>query len=283
MIGSGTNARDAGAQGSPDREGLPDREGSPDRAAGLQAQAQALTQAAQPQPEQVEMFRGYPVRVRRLVAGGRSFELLGPDNYEALVDDPRVVKRFEQDEFMPYWAEFWPATLLLADLVAAWPEVSAAADAERPRVLELGCGLGLVSLVATSRGYQVLASDYEDDALAFVQHSARRSGVPAPECRYVDWRGRYDDLALDFIVACEVLYETRNLKPIAEFVAGHLRAGGEALIVDSYRQTADAFEPIARHCGLSVTIEGLERPGETPDKPLRGRVFRLRHKAAESA
>lgn len=219
------------------------------------------------------MFRGYPIKVRRFELAGRTFELLGPDEYERLLDDPRVLARFQHDEFMPYWAEFWPASLLLADEVAAWPAVDGSEPA--PRLLEIGCGLGLVGLVAASRGYRVIASDYDDDALAFVVESARRNGLPPPETRYVDWRENYPDLQLERIVAAEVLYEARNLRPVAQFVRNHLKPGGQALIVDANRSTADRFEAVATECGLTVNCRSVERAGHDGPKPICGRVFRL--------
>lgn len=225
----------------------------------------------------VETIRGYPVRVRRPTVGGRTYELLGPANYESLVDDPRVAERFRQDEYMPYWAEFWPACLILADWVAAWPD---AMSGSRLHVLELACGLGLVGLVAAAGGHRVIMSDYDEDALAFVRESARRSGVPTPETRYIDWRERYDDLRPDRIVASEVLYETRSIKPIAEFIAYHLSEGGEALICDANRSTAGLFDSVARDCGLSVREEQVRRGAEGEWGPVAGRIFVVRQKEA---
>ena len=227
--------------------------------------------------EPLAQFRGYPVSRRRFELAGRTFELLGPANYESLIDDPRVAARFEQDEYMPYWAESWPASLLLADAVASWEPPPA--QSRPPCVLELGCGLGLVSLVATCLGFRVIASDYDEDALAFLVESARRNGLPAPETRYVDWRETYADLRLDRFVAADVLYETRNLRPIAEFVRGHLKPDGFALICDANRSTADDFDTVARHCELEVEVCPVERPASPDGKPIRGRIFRLRHKA----
>lgn len=216
-------------------------------------------------------FRGYPVMERRFAIGEQQYELLGPANFEELIDDPRVVSRFERDEYLPYWAEFWPACLLLCDEIAAWPPASV----DRPAaVLEFGCGLGLPSLVAASRGYRVIASDYDEDALAFVALSFARNGLPAPELRFVDWRETYPGLVLDAIVAAEVLYERRSVEPIARFIAGHLAPHGVALLVDGRRQTADAFPRQAAACGLRVEASERERPG--PDgRPIRGRVFRV--------
>ena len=68
----------------------------------------------------VERFRGYPVRRLDMRVAGERYVILGPDNYESLLDDPSVITRFERDEYMPYWAEFWPAALLLAEEVAQW-------------------------------------------------------------------------------------------------------------------------------------------------------------------
>jgi SAM-dependent methyltransferase len=216
-------------------------------------------------------FRGYAVKTRRVHVGDREYELLGPRDFDALLEEARVQQRFDQDEYLPYWAEFWPTCLVLADAVAAWGP----APHDPPHVLEIGCGLGLVSLVAAGLGYRVTASDYDEDALAFVAENAKRNGLPCPELRYLDWREHYADLRPQRLVGAEVLYETRSLRPVAEFISGHLAAGGFALLSDANRSTADAFETIARHCGLRVETTPAQRPGREPGPIIRGRLFRL--------
>ena len=64
-----------------------------------------------------------------------------PLDPEALLDEDA----FDRDEFMPYWAEVWPSGLALARHVAGL-------DLTGLAVLELGCGLGLPSLVASLAG-----------------------------------------------------------------------------------------------------------------------------------
>lgn len=221
----------------------------------------------------IEQFRGYPVLVRKIPVRSRTYEIVGPANYEQLIDDPRVIQRFAQDEFLPYWAEFWPATRVLADIVADWP--APPADQSPPTVFELGCGLGLVGLVAAARGYRAILSDYDEDSLAFVQESARRNGVSV-ETRFIDWRQHYADLRPNILLAAEVLYENRNGRPIAEFIRSHLAVGGEAIIVDAFRRPADAFPAIAMDSGLRVDIGESEWTPPDGGKTIRARLFRVR-------
>src|SRR4051794_2998884 len=78
--------------------------------------------------------------------GGRQLSILRPRDAEALIDE----RAFEQDEFLPYWAELWPAGVALARAVAE-------RELAGQRVLELGCGLALPSLAAAACGARVLA------------------------------------------------------------------------------------------------------------------------------
>jgi predicted nicotinamide N-methyase len=227
----------------------------------------------------MDEFRGYRVHWEPLTVGGHTYELLMPVGPDELLDDPRVVARFERDEYLPYWATLWPAALLLAESVATWPAVSG--NPEPSTVLELGCGLGLVGLVALRMGCRVILSDYDEDALAFARASARHNGLLEPETRFIDWRLEYDDLRPQRILAADVLYETRNLRPIARFIRTHLAPGGVALVSDAQRSTADTFAAEARAAGLEVEVRTARHAAPAaapwlPNKAAAGRIFELR-------
>jgi predicted nicotinamide N-methyase len=125
--------------------------------------------------------------------------LLRPDVPEALIDEDA----FADDEFLPYWAELWPAALALAE---ALPEVRGL------RVVELGCGLGVTSLVAAARGADVVATDWAEDAVALLRRNAERNGL-ALRAEVWDWRERRDE-RFDLALAADVLYEQRNVEPV---------------------------------------------------------------------
>lgn len=98
-----------------------------------------------------------------VAVGGLSVRLLRPSEPEELF---AVAADARGDA--PYWAELWPCARSLASHVAML-------ELTGMRVLELGCGLALPSLVAALRGADVLASDVSADALELVAESGRRT------------------------------------------------------------------------------------------------------------
>ena len=135
-----------------------------------------------------------------------------PSEPEALLDE----EAFANDEFMPYWAELWPAGLALAE---ALPD-----DLTGVRVVELGCGLGVPSLVAAARGATVTAVDWAADAIALLRENAARNGLELEAVR-ADWRSF--EGSFDLALAADVLYEERNVEPLVELM---LRLAPRALV-----------------------------------------------------
>jgi predicted nicotinamide N-methyase len=127
--------------------------------------------------------------------------VLRPVSPDALLDE----EAFARDEFLPYWAELWPAALALA---AALPDVAGL------RVVELGCGLGLPSLVAAARGATVTATDWAADAIDLLRENAARNGLELGASLY-DWRKPCDE-RFDLVLAADVLYEQRNVEPLLQ-------------------------------------------------------------------
>jgi predicted nicotinamide N-methyase len=135
----------------------------------------------------------------RIAVAGVELTLLRPASPEALIDE----EAFARDEFLPYWAELWPAATALA---GALPEVRGL------RVVELGCGLGVPSLVAAARGAVVTATDWARDAIELLCENAARNEL-AVRAEVRDWREPWPD-RFDLALAADVLYERRNVEPV---------------------------------------------------------------------
>jgi predicted nicotinamide N-methyase len=196
-------------------------------------------------------------------AGGRELPLLVPRSSEALLDERAFAER---DEYLPYWAELWPSALALAEVVAA----------ARPagRVLELGCGLAVPSLVAALSGAEVLATDWSADAVEVLRTNARRCGARL-EARLWDWSREASGIGapFDLVLAADVLYERRNGPQLLAALPRLVAPGGEAWIADPGRATAEPFLAAAAGGWLvdrlahprpgSVTVHRLRRRGES--------------------
>ena len=131
--------------------------------------------------------------------GSTTLSLLRPRDAEALLDEDA----FAEDEFLPYWAELWPAGLALARALPA--------QLDGVRVVEVGCGLGVPSLVAAARSAQVTATDWAAEAVDLLRVNAARNGLVV-DARVVDWRDLEGDF--DLALAADVLYEHRNIEPL---------------------------------------------------------------------
>jgi predicted nicotinamide N-methyase len=164
-----------------------------------------------------------------VVAGAVRLSLLRPPDAEALIDE----ERFEVDEFLPYWAELWPSALALADELAR-------RDLAGLRVVELGCGLGVPSLVTAARGAVVLATDWAEEAIELLRRNAERNGLRL-DPSLVDWREPEPLLArapFDLVLAADVLYERRYVDLLLDLLP---RLGRSALLADPGRPFSGGF------------------------------------------
>ena len=140
---------------------------------------------------------------------------------------------FDEEEFLPYWAELWPSGLALARHVAA-------RDLRGGRVLELGCGLGLPALAAGRRGADVLATDWAEDAIELLRRNGERNRVlvHVARVRWSEPEALLRAAPWDLVLGADLLYEARNADQLAELLP---TLGGEVLLAEPGRPHAKEF------------------------------------------
>lgn len=186
-----------------------------------------------------------PIVTTNVEVAGRRYELRRPESADALLD-LLTEEDFAQDDRLPYWAEVWPSSRVLAERVARL-------SGQGQRLLELGCGVGLVALAAANAGFAVLASDYYAEAVEFTTANARLNRLDAIVARLVDWRALPADLGrFDLVVASDVLYERPNSALVAAVLAQTLTASGRAIVTDPGRKPALQFPAACAEHGLEV-------------------------------
>jgi predicted nicotinamide N-methyase len=152
----------------------------------------------------------------------------------------------------PYWSVLWRSGVALARELDAM-------NLSGLRVVELGCGLAVPSLVAARAGAVVLATDACPEALALVARNARGNGVSV-ETAAVEWAEAGDLVArapFDLVLAADVLYERAGVASLLSLLP---RLAPEAWLADPGRPAADAFlEEAGRRWPVETRVRDVVR------------------------
>ena len=152
----------------------------------------------------------------------------------------------------PYWSVLWRSGVALARELDGIP-------LRGRRVVELGCGLAVPSIVAARAGAAVLATDSCAEALTLVARNARENGVRL-ETAVVDWEEPAELVRrapFDLVLAADVLYERGTVAPLLSLLP---RLARVVWLADPGRPAADAFLAQAGpHWGLETRTRGVVR------------------------
>jgi predicted nicotinamide N-methyase len=178
------------------------------------------------------------VVVRGIKLPGGEVFIVRPDDWEALRDEEGAAARP-----IPYWARLWPSAEALARALARKP------PGPGTKVIELGCGLGLPSIVAARGGAAVTATDGHEDAVAFAAHCLALNEQEATVIR-ADIANDADALAelgpFDLVLAADVLYTVANADALLLILPRLLEPNGEVWLADPDRAGGRRFLAAAR-------------------------------------
>ncbi len=177
----------------------------------------------------------YPITNIAIQIGNRDIEL-------KIVDDPdRFLDTLSREDkggrlYLPYWAYLWESSIGLAQHVSELGETLSG-----QHILEIGCGFGLVGIVACQLGGKVVFTDFEHDALLFARHNAQLNNVDTADYVQMDWNTSCFQSKFDVILASDVIYEAHNWQPIIDFLKKHLILDGTVLLSEPNRKNASRF------------------------------------------
>ena len=174
----------------------------------------------------------YETDTSDLAIRDRRFRFLVPKSLDTFVDPEDIFHDF------PLWTKIWEASIVLSDHVAAMP-----VDPEK-RFLEIGCGMGVVGVVAAAFGHRVTMTEYNPDALNFARANAHtnlsseRGGLQIAE---LDWSKPRLEGLFDTIIGSEVIYKETDYQPILKLFKTYLKPSGEIILAEGVRKTSVEF------------------------------------------
>ena len=174
-------------------------------------------------------YKAYKTDTTDLVINGRKFQILLPQDIAGFIDPQDVFHEF------PLWAKIWQASWVLAGYLAEMP-----VQADK-NILEIGSGVGLVSIAAAAFGHNITMTESNRDALRFARANAFINGCPQLPIMELDWNRPHLPYLFDYIVASEVTYKKEDLQPLVRLFKSCLKPDGEVILAGEMRRVSKDF------------------------------------------
>lgn len=180
----------------------------------------------------------------------------------------------------PLFGTLWPSGAHLAARLALRPVLAG------ERILEIGCGLALASLVGHRRGANVTASDCHPLTSAFLDENLRLNHLPPMKYRHGNWSiaeraetkndmsgRRIVNGEFDLIMGSDLLYERDANATLAAYIGLHASPIAEVWIVDPDRGNRSAFNRQMGDRGFQMTEERLNQLALDDAAAYKGRLL----------
>lgn len=151
------------------------------------------------------------------------------DNQEFSDDDGTAADLGISSANWPLFGIIWPSGEVLADLMAAF-------DFKGKRILEVGCGIALASLILNHRRADITATDYHPGVEDFLNKNAQLNKDQLIPFVRTGWSDAISDLGLfDVIIGSDLLYESEHVELLAGFIHQHAAPECEVILIDPGR------------------------------------------------
>lgn len=207
-----------------------------------------------------EIGKTFEVEFESLNVDSARFEVLDIKNMASHLDRliaSRALRAPLRD--LPLWAKLWPGSLVLGRFLRRF-------EPEGKSLLELGCGMAGLSLVASRYGFaRIVATDIAPEALAFARANVLRNGLgDRVDVQRLDIRSRDQTQArYDMIAAAEILYLDDLHRPLLKCVSERLAPGGKAFFCTDVARLKPRFQKLAA-AKFSVQEGKIAIRGDSP-------------------
>jgi predicted nicotinamide N-methyase len=169
------------------------------------------------------------------------------------------------------WSTFgvvWPSSLVLAHYMADY-------ETDSKRVLEIGCGMALSSLLLNKQCADITATDYHPEARKFLQRNTLLNEDKMIAFERVNWVDKNENLGLfDLIIGSDLLYEDAHVELLSNFIERHSKPSCEVILVDPGRGRKTKLSSRMVEFGFTASHH---KPSHTDylDKEFKGHILKF--------
>jgi predicted nicotinamide N-methyase len=168
----------------------------------------------------------------------------------------------------PIFGVIWPSGVVLAHLIHNY-------DTGTKRILEIGCGMALSSLLLNKKHADITATDYHPETEKFLQRNTRLNGDKSIAFKRVAWDDKVDQLGLfDLMIGSDLLYEDNHVDSLSKFIENHAKPACEVILVDPGRGRKNKLSSRMTEVGYSFTHH-KPSPTDYLDKKFEGHILKF--------
>lgn len=211
------------------------------------------------------------VRYQTIEFGDMDIHVRTLRDRQQYVDDEGVASNLGiSSATWPLFGVIWDSSRVLAHLMSHF-------EIKGKRILEVGCGIALSSLVLNSRSADITATDYHPEVEGFLQENVTlNKGEVIPFVR-TGWIDEVSDLGeFDLIIGSDLLYQRDHVELLSDFINQHAKPHCEIIIVDPGRGNHSRFSK--KMVNLGYTHKSFKPTAlDFLTQPFRGQILHYNH------
>lgn len=200
---------------------------------------------------------GYSVETSTYRIGGEDYQIRSLSDRRQFWDpDGQAERSGISSAAWPIFGVVWPAGIALAQEMSHFAFVGL-------KILEVGCGIGLSSLVLQRHGADITASDYHPLAEEFLRFNSDLNDLPPIKFQHAAWAGANPRLGrFDLIVGSDLLYERGHPALLSAFLTCHTEAAAQVILADPGRKRCGQFSRNMAIEGYTQSEQRLDLTGD---------------------
>ncbi|MCI5221138.1 MAG: histidine kinase [Candidatus Electrothrix sp. AR4] len=181
--------------------------------------------------------------------------------------DGKASKKGISSAMWPLFGVIWDSGEILAHLMYEY-------EGEGLRILEVGCGIALASLVLNHRLMDITATDYHPETENFLRKNTKLNNDKEIPYVCTGWGDEDSGLGeFDLVIGSDLLYERDHVELLSSFIEQHAKETCDVILVDPGRGHHARFSKKMINLGY---LHSQEKPKNVSYllKPFGGQVLR---------